>query len=325
MEEQNKLNFKNIFGIEWRTKYFLHILFVLSLFSIIIFALLLIGSHALTKKPIEVTEIKPDPFQNIALEAKGVVVWDIINQNEIFSKNSNLPLPLASLTKVMTVVTANKNIPDSLSIKIIEEYLEPEGDSNLVIGDTWRAGDLRDFTLLTSSNDGAFALAAIAEKGTEQNLNEDNLTNQEKFMKLMNETANQIGLLNSKFFNEHGLDREADRGGAYGSAKDMATLFEFVLKNHPEILEATRYKNLNFTSTGHTYSADNTNTFIDQIPGAIASKTGFTDLAGGNLVVAFDAGLNRPIIISVLGSTYDGRFEDTLKLVEASLKYIKEN
>jgi len=48
-------------------------------------------------------------------------------------------------------------------------------------------------------------------------------------------------------------------------------------------------------------------------------------LAGGNLVVAFDAGLNRPIIISVLGSTEEGRFTDVLELVEASLKYIHDN
>ena len=51
----------------------------------------------------------------------------------------------------------------------------------------------------------------------------------------------------------------------------------------------------------------------------IASKTGFTDLAGGNLVIAFDAGLSHPIIISVLGSTQEGRFRDVEKLVTASL------
>ena len=102
----------------------------------------------------------------------------------------------------------------------------------------------------------------------------------------------------------------------------MAVLFEYTLKNHPNILEATRYENLEFKSTELAYQASNTNPFINQIPGIIASKTGFTDLAGGNLVVAYDAGLNRPIIISVLGSSQDGRFSDTLKLVGASLDYI---
>lgn len=320
--EPNNSNFKSIFGIENRTKYFFHVLLGLCAISIIVFGLLLLGSHALNKKnKVEVVVAKPDPFKDIKLEAKAVVVWDVINQREIFAKNPDLPLPLASLTKVMTAITANENFADSKNIQILEEYLTADGDSNLFVGDVWRAGDLRDFTLLTSSNDGALALASIA--GQEIVKNQPPEINE--FIDAMNETANQIGLLNSKFFNEHGLDREVDRGGAYGTAQDMATLFEYALKNHPEILEATRYKNLHFASATHTYSADNTNVFIDQIPNVLASKTGYTDLAGGNLVVAYDMGLNRPIVISVLGSTQNGRFSDTLKLVEASMKYIQEN
>ena len=230
-------------------------------------------------------------------------------------------MPLASLTKVMTAVTAYAFLSDSANVKILLEYLEPEGDSGLVVDDIWRASDLRDFTLLTSSNDGAFALAAVAESQTAEKGGDP----QAQFLKAMNNKAAEIGLSNSRFFNEHGLDREMDRGGAYGSARDMALLFEYTLKNYPEILEATRYKSLQFGSAEKVYAADNTNIFINEIPGILASKTGFTDLAGGNLVIAFDSGLNRPIIISILGSTEEGRFADTLKLVNASLKYIQEN
>ena len=57
----------------------------------------------------------------------------------------------------------------------------------------------------------------------------------------------------------------------------------------------------------------------------IASKTGYTDLAGGNLVIAFDAGFNHPIIVSVLGSTIDGRFTDAEALVWAALAYLQNN
>jgi len=211
-------------------------------------------------------------------------------------------------------------VKNDQAIQITKEDLSPEGDSKLVVGDTWQAKDLRDFTLLTSSNDGAFALAAIAKIETPNSPP----TDQTEFIKKMNDTAGKIGLSNSKFFNEHGLDREVDRGGAYGSAHDMAILFEYTLKNYPEILEATRYKNLEFKSAEKKYEAENTNLVVDQIPNIIASKTGYTDLAGGNLVVAFDAGLNRPIIISVLGSTEAGRFSDVLQLVNASLRYISQ-
>jgi D-alanyl-D-alanine carboxypeptidase len=221
----------------------------------------------------------------------------------------------------MTALIASSDIPDSSNIKIATEDLRPDGDSNLVVGDNWRASDLRDFTLLTSSNDGAFALAGAAGAKVASNTNDSHA----KFIKSMNDKAREIGLLNTKFFNEHGLDTETDRGGAYGSALDMALLFEYTLKNYPQILEATRYKSLQFASANKVYSADNTNIAVDQIPSLLASKTGYTDLAGGNLVIAFDAGLNRPIIISILGSTQEGRFTDALKLVNASLKYIHDN
>jgi serine-type D-Ala-D-Ala carboxypeptidase (penicillin-binding protein 5/6) len=320
---ENNNNFEKFFGMEARTKYFVHILAYLLLASIIVFSLLIIGEKSLNKKVVKKVET-PSAFESINLEAKAAVVWDVVNNRELFSKNPDEPLPLASLTKVMTAVTTDGKLDDDQKIKITKEDLAPEGDSGLVVGDIWRAGDLRDFTLITSSNDGACALAAVAEANLNNppNIISTSTDLQAEFVKKMNETATQIGLVNSKFFNENGLDESADRGGAYGSAKDMARLFEYTLKNYPQILEATRYKNLQFTSAEKKYSAENTNTIIDKIPGLIASKTGYTDLAGGNLVIAFDAGLGRPIIISVLGSSEEGRFSDVIQLVEATIKQI---
>lgn len=320
----NLNDFKKIFGIENRTKYFVQVLIYLFVVSVAIFALLIIGTKSLNKKGDVATKEKINYFENLTLEGNGIVVFDIINNREIFSKNPDVPLPLASLTKIMTVVTTNGKLDDNQKIKITKEDLGPEGDSKLVVGDSWLASDLRDFTLITSSNDGAFALAAVAKSEqiissyNDASTSPEELKNQ--FVEEMNETASQIGLSNSKFFNEHGLDRATNMGGAYGSARDMATLFEYALKNYPEILEATRYKNIEFKSDKETYIGENTNTVVDKIPNLLASKTGYTDLAGGNLVIAFDAGLNRPIIISILGSTAEGRFADVLKLVEATIK-----
>lgn len=316
MEEENKL--KNIFSIEKRTKYFAKVLAGLCFFSLAIFFLLIIGNNR-----VQAEKEKGDPaeapaaFNDISLEGKGVVVWDVVNSRELFSKNADEPLPLASLTKVLTAIVASEKMDGSKKVEIENEFLAPEGDSQLVAGDVWRAKDLTDYTLLTSSNDGAMALAAVAENSADTSSEKEKL-----FIKEMNDAAERIGLSNSRFFNEHGLDLAEKSGGAYGSARDMATLFEYALKNRPQVLEVTRYKNLEFSSAEKIYNAENTNDFVDQIPGLIASKTGYTDLAGGNLVVAFDAGLNRPIIISVLGSTEEGRFEDVLKLAGASIKFI---
>ncbi|KKP55825.1 MAG: Serine-type D-Ala-D-Ala carboxypeptidase [Parcubacteria group bacterium GW2011_GWB1_35_5] len=321
--ETNSL--KKIWSINNRTKYFVYVLIGLSVVSVTLFALLIIGKNSLNKKEAALAKEKVNYFENINLKAKGVIVFDIINEREIFSKNGEVPLPLASLTKILTAIITSEKLDDNQKIKITDEYLTPEGDSKLIVGDTWQVADLRDFTLLTSSNDGAFALATISEIKNNQNQNNIQISGDDlriQFIKNMNDTAKKIGLSNSKFFNEHGLDKDIDKGGAYGSAYDMALLFKYALENHPEILEATRYKNLEFTSAEGSYFANNTNIFVDKIPNLIASKTGFTDLAGGNLVIAFNADINRPIIISVLGSTEEGRFTDVLQLIEATIKQL---
>jgi len=58
---------------------------------------------------------------------------------------------------------------------------------------------------------------------------------------------------------------------------------------------------------------------VTSIPGILLSKTGYTDLAGGNLVVVFDAGINHRVAVVVLGSTQTARFTDVEKLIHATL------
>ena len=87
--------------------------------------------------------------------------------------------------------------------------------------------------------------------------------------------------------------------------------------NHPEILEATTNVSARLhNEDGAYHTARNTNGTVEQITGLIGSKTGFTDLAGGNLVIAYNVGLNHPIVIVVLGSGRTERFTDVLSVVE---------
>jgi D-alanyl-D-alanine carboxypeptidase len=88
-------------------------------------------------------------------------------------------------------------------------------------------------------------------------------------------------------------------------------------------MEATTYDSLQFSSLdGVAYLAENTNIIAKTVPGLLASKTGYTDLAGGNLAIAFDAGLAHPVIVVVLGSSQEGRFTDVEKLIAASVTKI---
>jgi D-alanyl-D-alanine carboxypeptidase len=93
---------------------------------------------------------------------------------------------------------------------------------------------------------------------------------------------------------------------------------EHIIQTYPDILIPTQQTAARvYNTNGDYHETENTNDIVNRIPNLIGSKTGYTDLAGGNLTIAFDLGLNRPIIITVLGSTRDERFSDVLKLVAA--------
>jgi D-alanyl-D-alanine carboxypeptidase len=256
----------------------------------------------------------PHDFLNgVNLEAKSVIVWDIKNQTVIYEKNADEKLPLASIAKVMMALTAIELFPDNTVVNIDRRFLEEEGDTGLFANEKWRLKDLVDFALVVSSNDAAAAIASLPSLQQVDNHNLD--LGRAEFIFKMNEGAKRIGLEQTSFYSENGLDTNGEVSGAYGSARDVAKLFEFVLRNNPEILEATKYSQVELLSLNNiSHRLHNTNQISGSIPSLLASKTGFTDLSGGNLAIVFDPAIGRPVVIVVLGSTYDGRFTDVSEL-----------
>jgi len=248
---------------------------------------------------------RPDYFTNISIEGQAVFVYDVSSGKVLYQKNAEVPLPLASITKTMTAIVAEEKSTNNTPIIINRSALDTDGESGLVEGEKWNLQRLLSFTLLSSSNDGA---AAVAEAFP-------------LFVDHMNDKAKKLGLDSMRFRNPTGLDieNENDTGG-YGSAKDVAVLFQYALKNHPTIIESTGAARGLFYSDSFLHQAGNTNTALTLIPNIIASKTGYTAKAGGNLAVVFDRGLNDPVILVVLGSSYDGRFTDIVNLASSTLK-----
>lgn len=250
-----------------------------------------------------------DPFENIHIEAEAAYVFDARTKKVLFARNEEAQLPLASLTKVMTALVASE---------------VPEDTIAFLGNDSWGMKDLLDYTLMVSSNNGASAIAgaggAIFSKKTDDTSGKSNV---ELFVQKMNEKAHTLHLAQTFYLNPSGLDMDETLSGAYGSAKDVTLLFGHILKEKPTLMEATTYDSLRFSSLdGVSHAAENTNVVARTIPGLLASKTGYTNLAGGNLAIAFDAGPAHPIIIAVLGSSQEGRFTDVEKLVRASVEKI---
>ena len=253
-----------------------------------------------------------NPFQALSLDADAAFVYDVTTAEVLYAKEPDTVLPLASLTKLMTALLAYELAHTNTDVAISVEALLQYGNDGLRDGEKFSLVDLIDFTLMTSSNDGAFALAEVI--GT--SLDSDRPA--AAFVQAMNVRATEIGLLNTSFRNPTGLDISDTEGGAYGTSRDLAILMTHILREHPIILERTTMRLAPIESTTGVHQSANTNQDVSNIPGIIGSKTGFTSLAGGNLVIAFDAGLNRPVVAVVLGSSWTGRFSDVERLAEAA-------
>ncbi|MDP2676570.1 MAG: hypothetical protein Q8O83_02715 [bacterium] len=283
-------------------------------------------ANSIAAKKARVEEI----FNSVSLEAKGVIVQEYPSGNVLFARDEHALFPLASVAKLMTALTAqeaeqNKPSPFPLVVPITEGAVRQEGDSGFLAGETFYVEDLIDIMLANSSNDAAFAIAGFSgDIFAGQDLTEKDSV--EVFIQRMNIKKNGLGLFDLQFSNVTGLDidEENNVSGAYGSPAHVAGLVALLLRDYPFMLERTQQDVLVVSSSDSVHSFENTNYLASSIPGLRASKTGYTELAGGNLAVAIDIGFGRTVIIVVLASSFDGRFSDIERLYNATLEYYRE-
>lgn len=248
-------------------------------------------------------------FAKIKLTAKAAIVVDLSNNSVLYSKNPDTQLPLASLTKLITLYAATQALSSSTPVTISDTAYAQDGDSGLLAGETFALRDLGAFTLVASSNDGA---EAIAERTGE--------VGSSTTQTLMASAVSALGLSRTNASNGTGLDLSSTTAGSYGTARDITLLANSFLNAAPEMAAATTKPTITiFSNSGKKHTQKNTNQFVAKVPGLRLSKTGYTDLAGGNLVIVFDAGINHRVAIAVLGSSIDDRFTDVSKLTRATL------
>ncbi len=264
------------------------------------------------------------PYDSVTLRAHSAVVYDLATGAVLYAQREDIVRPLASLTKVMTGLVAHEEANPDTQVVITPYAIETEGDSGLLVYERWSLRDLISFLMMTSSNDGAEAVAASVGRlisSTPSVKTEYELV--DTFVDRMNTRARDIGLTQTRFRNPTGLDEPGSRYGGEGTAKDMALLLAYVWENAPSTMNDTVLNERVFTSSdGFIHVANNTNIYAGTKTGLLASKTGFTDSAGGNLGVVYDAGMGHPIVIVVLGSTPTERFADVAHLIDATNAYI---
>jgi len=240
------------------------------------------------------------------LLAKAAVVYDPTTGRILYAKNSQTPLPLASLTKLMTATTVLTYNSGNPSVTISPDELLQGGDAGdlgFQAGDTILLSNLLQMGLIASSNNAMQAAASTL--GPE-------------YLETMKKTADSLGLSDMQFYNPTGLDMSTTTAGAYGSAYDMARLAAYFSENYPQYFDLTTQSHVSIPDGNHTLTAAATAVPLENIPGLIGAKTGYTDLAGGNLVAVFDIEVGHPLVAVVLGSTEDGRFSDMQTLIQVA-------
>ena len=207
------------------------------------------------------------PGQMQALSASCAVVMDGDSGRVLYEKNAHEPRLIASITKLMTALTAleSGHSPEE-EVEIAPEWTGAEGSSlYLMPGERMKLETLLYGMLLRSGNDGALAVAGWCG-GTV-----------EGFVARMTERAASLGMRNTRFANPSGLNAEEH----YSTAYDMALLARACLENETlAAMVATKRITLeNRIFTNH-------NKLLWRCPGCIGLKTGYTERAGRTLVSA---------------------------------------
>jgi D-alanyl-D-alanine carboxypeptidase len=257
------------------------------------------------------TPTVPDAFAQVPLQAKAAIVYDLVTNETLYAKNAEAQLPLASLTKLLTVYAALAELSPNTPITIPADAVRVDEPRAFNEGQTFSLSDLARLTLTASLNDGAAAIAiATAErKGETQST-------------MLASAATALNLSQTYALNGNGLDVNTAISGGYGSARDLAILAGALVDQAPAIAEATTQSSAQAISAGGTsFNVKNTDPMVATVPRVLLSKTGYTDLAGGNLVLVFDAGIEHPIAVVVLGSSKEARFTDGAALVAAALAH----
>ncbi|MDD3531128.1 MAG: serine hydrolase [Candidatus Pacebacteria bacterium] len=253
----------------------------------------------------------PNAFAQIAIDAKAAIVYDLATGETLYTKNADTQLPLASLTKLLTVYAALSELSPTTPVTISADATRVDSPRAFNEGQVFSLADIARLTLTASLNDGAVAIAEAT--AARQNVSES---------AMLASAAAALGLSQTYAVNGSGLDISAAVSGGYGSARDLALLAGALVKQAPAIAEATTASSARAISEGGTvFHVKNTDPMVATIPGLLLSKTGYTDLAGGNLAIVFDAGINHPVAVVVLGSSQKARFTDSTALIAASFAH----
>jgi len=253
------------------------------------------------------------------LQSRSALLMDLKTNTVLFSKKPDERQSIASLTKVMTMLLIMEAI-DSKKINLADKVTVSEQAYNiegskvwLKPGEVFTVRDLMDALAVHSANDAGVALAEFVS-GSEN-----------AFVQAMNDKAKQLGLKNTQFMDCSGLIDM--NGGHFSSARDSATISKELIEKHPGILEFTKIVRKPFRPGPHLVTLENTNKLLTKYSGTIGLKTGFTTLAGYNLITVVEREGKRFLSIVMGSDSSNRRYAESIKLLDnafANYQYVNK-
>src|SRR3989344_3118276 len=188
---------------------------------------LLISPVALRPSPVSVvvaTSTAPNAFADMPLEAKAFGVYDLSTGETLYAKNADAQLPLASLTKLLTVYAALATLSPETPVTIPLEAIRAEAPRAFSARQIFSLADLARLTLTASLNDGAMAIASATAARMNRTPNE-----------MLASAAAALALSQTYAVNGSGLDISTAVSGGYGSAYDLARLAGALVEKAPSV------------------------------------------------------------------------------------------
>ena len=221
------------------------------------------------------------------LYARSAVLMDADTGRILFGKNDNEVMPMASTTKIMTLLVTLEHADLDEIVEVSARAASmPDVQLHIREGERYRLQDLCYSLMLESHNDSAVAIAEHVG-GTV-----------EGFAAMMNQKAKHLGCYHTYFITPNGLDAEDEHGKHSTTARDLARIMRCCIKNET-FLSITREPSWTFTDMdgNRSFAVQNKNAFLQMMEGALTGKTGFTNEAGYCYVGALERGEKRLITV----------------------------
>lgn len=264
------------------------------------------GAEYKIPQTVDMTPVAEEPAELYALSA---VLMDGESGRVLYEKDGERPLANASTTKVLTCIVALENSPGDDYVQVSQNAAsQPEVKLGLQKGEQYYLEDLLYSLMLKSHNDTAVAIAEHCGGSVEG------------FARMLNRKAKQIGCKDTYFITPNGLDAEDENGKHHTTAKDLALIMRYAVKNET-FLHIAQTRDYTFSEiTGkRTFSVHNANAFLDMRGGVLAGKTGYTSQAGYCYVCAWEKE-GKTFIVSLLGCGWPNhktyKWSDTEKLLD---------